>query len=145
MPCGLFVSAHAAAIASQLIADSPADGDSGGVQLWNVADRQPLGSRRQIAALLTSGMEFTRVMAVQFSPDGTILATGMNDGTENCGMSQPSRRSAPHSPTPVITERSGRWRSAQTVPYLCKWAGRSLTAAERTQYAPGLSYRKICS
>jgi WD40 repeat protein len=82
VPCGLFVSAHAAAIASQLIADSPADGDSGGVQLWNVADRQPLGSRHQIAASLTSGMEFTRVMAVQFSPDGTMLAIGMNDGTE---------------------------------------------------------------
>jgi WD40 repeat protein len=136
--------------------------DNGAVRLWNLASHQLLG-----AFLLGTG-NHNPVEILTFSPDGTTLAARGNDGTTQlwdvptqqaigAPFANPGHNGAvgtlafsPDGETLIDGTESGTelWHVAylvNAVPYLCEWTGRSLTPAEWTQYAPGLSYRKICS
>jgi WD40 repeat protein len=136
--------------------------DNGAVRLWNLASHQQLG------AFLVGAGNHNPVDMLTFSPDGTTLAARGNDGTAQlrdvptqqaigAPLANPGHNGAvgtlafsPDGETLIDGTGSGTELRhvaylVNAVPYLCKWAGRSLTAAEWTQYAPGLSYRKICS
>ena len=136
--------------------------DNGTVRLWNLASHQQLG------AFLVGAGNHNPVDMLTFSPDGTTLAARGNDGTAQlwdvptqqaigAPLATPGHNGAvgtlafsPDGETLIDGTNSGTELRhvaylVNAVPYLCKWAGRPLTAAEWAQYAPGIAYRNICS
>ena len=129
-------------------------GNVGGVQLWNVADRKPLGT---LAPQV-------QVEALAFSPDGRLLATGGYDGS--IGFWQVTTRqqfgtlihlhtaavnglafnpagtmlaSASDDSTVRLWTIPGSW-----LEQACQIAGRNLTAAEWKQYVGTGPYVRDC-
>ena len=136
--------------------------DNGEVRLWNLADHQQIGT----PLVLTGNVNSIDVLT--FSPDSTTLAVGRDDGTVQLWdvptrqpignpLASPTDNEAvgtlafsPDGETLIDSTNSGTklWHLAylvNAVPYLCKWAGRPLTAAQWAQYAPGVAYQNICS
>ena len=135
--------------------------DNGEVRLWNLADHQQIG-----APLVLTG-NVNPIDVLTFSPDSTTLAAGRDDGTVQLWdiptqqpignpLTSPTGNEAvgtlafsPDGETLIDGTKSGTelWHLAylvNPVPYLCKWAGGPLTAAQWAQYAPGVAYQNIC-
>jgi WD40 repeat protein len=89
-------------------------GDSGTLQLWDTANRQPLGT-----GLTTPGEAIT---SLAFTKDGTSLyATSL------------------HSPV-----QRYRVTPAYAATWICAHTNSTLTAAEWHTYIPDASYRDVC-
>ena len=90
----------------------------GGVQLWDVERRQPLGGPLADPA---------GAVSVAFASDGSGLATGDEGGVVT--VWDPL----------LLSTRFDAWRTR-----LCRLAGRNLTRSEWSQLLPGVRYRKTC-
>ena len=131
-----------------------ATGGDGPARLWD-AD-----SGTSIATLTGAAGP---VWSVAFSPDGTMLATGSDDGTAGLWDVATRRQiggpltadpvnSVAFSPDGTMLATGGDgtvrlWDVAylvDIVPHLCASARRSPTRTEWTRYAPGTAYRDIC-
>ncbi len=96
------------------------EGDTGTVQLWDVATQQQIGSPHT--------EDTGPVDSVAFSTDGKTLATGTEGNIPYAGTVQ-------------------LWNVAylvNPVPYLCASAGQSMTRAEWTLYIPDVPYQNLC-
>ena len=95
-------------------------GDTGTVQLWDVATGEQIGSPHTD--------DTGPVHSVAFSPDGKTLAAGTEGNIPYAGTVQ-------------------LWNVAylvNPVPYLCTLAGQSVTRAQWTLYVPDVPYQNLC-
>ena len=127
----------------------------GYTQLWDVARRRRAGRR-------LTGHEGD-VLGADFSPDGRTLATSGADGTAIL-WDVGSRRALGTLPGPlgpvtarftpdgrylVVLRGSGDAERWEVDPdawsrHACRVAGRELTRAEWSEFAPGQEYRRVC-
>jgi WD40 repeat protein len=138
-----------------------ASGEDGMVRLWDVATP----SRPRLLATLSGTMGI--VYDVMFSPDGSTLATADGDKTvalwNIANPARPSRIASLTGPTGTVfaavfspdgtTIAAGSqdgitrlWSAtpAAAAKYVCGIAGTAITAAEWSQYVPGLPYAPPC-